>query len=116
MNDSYDIDDLRKNLLTEKHVRLIAAEVASSLLKDQKLHIMSNIDKQRAVTEEKFSERYAILNERLKKTETLCEGLLQSMHKVDSKIDMWVNRGIGVWGLAVALFALLQYGTKLIGN
>jgi hypothetical protein len=35
---------------------------------------------------------------------------------LDRRLEMWVNRGIGVWGLAVTLFALLQYGTKLIGR
>ena len=32
--------------------------------------------------------------------------------KIDRKLEMWVNRGIGVWGLAVTLFTLVQFGGK----
>ena len=34
--------------------------------------------------------------------------------KLDRKLEMWVNRGIGVWGLAVTLFALLQFGSRWV--
>ena len=36
--------------------------------------------------------------------------------KLDRKVEMWINRGIGVWGLAVTLFALVQFGAKLVGS
>lgn len=34
--------------------------------------------------------------------------------KLDNKVERWINRGIGVWGLAVTLFALLQFGAKFV--
>ena len=36
--------------------------------------------------------------------------------KLDRKVEMWINRGIGVWGLAVTLFALVQFGAKFVGS
>lgn len=36
--------------------------------------------------------------------------------KLDRKVEMWINRGIGVWGLAVTLFALVQFGAKFVGG
>jgi len=109
-----DIDERRKNALTEDHVRLIVAEITSSLLKDQKLHLVSYADKLRAATEEKFAERHAVLTERLKKTETHCEDHAQSLHRIDRKIEMWVNRGVGVWALAITLFVLIEFGLKFM--
>jgi hypothetical protein len=32
--------------------------------------------------------------------------------KTDKTLQMWINRGIGVWGLAVTVFAILQFGAK----
>lgn len=31
-----------------------------------------------------------------------------SQQATDRKVDMWINRGIGVWALAATLFALLK--------
>lgn len=28
---------------------------------------------------------------------------------VDKKVDQWINRGIGVWAVAVSLWAFIQY-------
>lgn len=39
-----------------------------------------------------------------------------AVQRVDRKVDSWVNRGIGVWGLAVTVFALLQFVSKAFGN
>ena len=52
--------------------------------------------------------RIGTLEQRIAVTET-------SYAKLDRKVEMWVNRGIGVWGLAVTLFALIQFGAKFVG-
>jgi hypothetical protein len=38
------------------------------------------------------------------------------VNRVDRKVDQWVNRGIGVWAVAVVLFAVMQLGAKLVGK
>lgn len=49
-----------------------------------------------------------------------CEIKLQSnetlIYRVDSKVERWVNRGVGVWALVIVLFAALQLGAKLASN
>lgn len=41
-----------------------------------------------------------------------CEGAVESVRtfaeSTDRKVDQWVNRGIGIWALAVTLFAIYQ--------
>lgn len=64
------------------------------------------------LVEERLSnqgERIGRVEQRIAVTET-------AHSKLDRKVEMWINRGIGVWGLAVTLFALLQYGTKFLGH
>jgi Mg2+ and Co2+ transporter CorA len=34
------------------------------------------------------------------------------LEAVDKKVDQWVNRGIGVWALAVTLWALFEFATS----
>ena len=34
--------------------------------------------------------------------------------RVDSKVERWINRGIGAWGIAVVLFAIVQFGAKAL--
>lgn len=36
--------------------------------------------------------------------------------RVDSKVERWINRGIGAWAVAAALFALIQFGSKWFGG
>ena len=31
-----------------------------------------------------------------------------SMQAIERKVDMWINRGIGVWAVAATLFAVLK--------
>lgn len=62
------------------------------------------------LVEERLSnqgERIGRVEQRVSVTET-------AHAKLDNKVERWVNRGIGVWGLAVTLFALLQFGAKFV--
>lgn len=34
--------------------------------------------------------------------------------RIDSKVERWINRGIGAWGIAVVLFAIVQFGAKAL--
>ena len=61
-------------------------------------------------------ERLSNQGERIGRVEQRVADNETQTQKLDRRLEMWVNRGIGVWGLAVTLFALLQYGTKLIGK
>jgi len=63
-----------------------------------------------------FEERQANQGQRIGAVETKHAVLEQSVHKVDRKVDQWVNRGIGVWALAVLLFTLAQFGAKFFGK
>jgi len=36
--------------------------------------------------------------------------------RIDSKVERWINRGIGAWGVAVVLFAIIQFGEKLFNK
>ena len=35
-----------------------------------------------------------------------------ALHRVDRKIDQWVNRGMGVWAAAAVVFSLVQFWKK----
>lgn len=59
-------------------------------------------------------ERQANQGERIGKVEQQMASLETAHTKLDRTVQMWVNRGIGVWALAVALFSILQYGAKVI--
>lgn len=59
-------------------------------------------------------ERLSNQGERIGRVEQRVSVVETHTQKLDRRLEMWVNRGIGVWGLAVTLFAIIQYGTKLI--
>ena len=59
-------------------------------------------------------ERISNQGERIGKVEQRITANETSHTKIDRKVEMWINRGIGVWGLAVTLFALVQFGTKFV--
>lgn len=61
-------------------------------------------------------ERLSNQGERIGRVEQRMAVAETAHSKLDRKVEMWVNRGIGVWGLAVTLFALVQYGTKFLGH
>lgn len=61
-----------------------------------------------------IEERQTTQGERIGK----CEATLQvhdaGLQRIDSKVERWVNRGIGVWAVAVVVFAMFEMGTKLL--
>jgi hypothetical protein len=57
-------------------------------------------------------ERLANQGERIGRVEQRVVAVETAVGKTDKTVQMWVNRGIGVWSLAVALFALVQFGSK----
>lgn len=59
-------------------------------------------------------ERLSNQGERIGRVEQRVAIAETAHNKLDRKVEMWVNRGIGVWGLAVTLFAIVQYGTKIV--
>ena len=63
-----------------------------------------------------FEERQATQGERIGKCESQMAVHDASLNRIDRKVEMWVNRGIGVWALAVTLFALVQFGSKVMGK
>ena len=42
--------------------------------------------------------------------------LEQAVNKTEMKVERWINRGVGVWALAVVLFAVVQFVSKYIGH
>lgn len=61
-----------------------------------------------------IEERQTTQGERIGKCESAIAVNENSILRVDSKVERWVNRGIGVWALAVMLFALVQFGAKFM--
>lgn len=63
-----------------------------------------------------FEERQANQGARIGVVEQRVAVTEASIGKVDSKVDKWVNRGIGVWAVVAALFTLAQFGAKFLGK
>jgi len=61
-----------------------------------------------------IEERQTMQGERIGKCESALAVQESTIYRVDSKVERWVNRGIGVWAVAVVLFALLQFGAKFV--
>lgn len=61
-------------------------------------------------------ERISNQGERIGKVEQKMAMAEVAHNKLDRKVEMWINRGIGVWGLAVTLFALIQFGSRFVGK
>lgn len=59
-------------------------------------------------------ERLSNQGERIGRVEQRVSVAETAHTKLDNKVERWINRGIGVWGLAVTLFALLQFGAKFV--
>jgi uncharacterized coiled-coil protein SlyX len=59
-----------------------------------------------------IEERQSSQGERIGKCEASIAVHDTMIHKTDKKVDQWVNRGVGVWAMAVTLFALVQFGSK----
>lgn len=63
-----------------------------------------------------IEERQSTMGERIGSLESKTAVHETFLHRVDKKVDQWVNRGMGVWAVAVALLAMLQLGTKFFGK
>lgn len=63
-----------------------------------------------------FEERQANQGERIGKAEQRVAVVETQITKLDNKVEKWVNRGIGVWALAITLFSLMQFGVRLFGG
>jgi hypothetical protein len=61
-----------------------------------------------------IEERQTTQGERIGKCEMAIAVNESSIHRVDTKVERWVNRGIGVWAVAVVLFAVFQVGIKFL--
>jgi hypothetical protein len=61
-------------------------------------------------------ERQANQGERIGRVEQRVSAVETAAAKTDRTVQMWINRGIGVWGLAVLVFTLVQYGSKIVGG
>jgi len=61
-------------------------------------------------------ERQANQGERIGRVEQRVAAVETAAAKTDRTVQMWINRGIGVWGLAVLVFTLVQFGSKFFGG
>lgn len=63
-----------------------------------------------------IEERQSTMGERIGALESKTSVNEDSIYKVDRKVDQWINRGIGVWALMVTLFAVIEFGSKVVGK
>lgn len=63
-----------------------------------------------------IEERQSTMGERIGGCEAKIAVVDSSVGRVDRKVDMWVNRGIGVWAFAALLFTLIQFGFRFMGH
>lgn len=61
-----------------------------------------------------IEERQTTQGERIGKVEAEVAVHETQIQRTDRKVDQWINRGIGVWLAAAALFALVQLGAKFV--
>ena len=54
-----------------------------------------------------IEERQSAQGERIGKAEQRISAVETASTKTDRKVDMWVNRGIGVWAVAVLIFTVV---------
>lgn len=57
-------------------------------------------------------ERQANQGERIGRVEQRVAAVETATSKTDRTLQMWINRGIGVWGLAALIFTLVQFGSR----
>ncbi len=86
----------------------------SNLLSENIVRLESKVDKltdavMRLVL---IEERQTAQGERLGIAEQKIAVNEATVSRVDSKVERWINRGIGAWAVAVVLFAVLQFGAK----
>jgi len=59
-------------------------------------------------------ERQANQGERIGRVEQRVAAVETATVKTDRTVQMWINRGIGVWGLAALIFTLVQFGSRWV--
>jgi len=59
-----------------------------------------------------FEERQANQGSRIGAVESQLSVHDNALHRVDRKIDQWVNRGMGVWAAVAIVFSLVQFWRK----
>lgn len=63
-----------------------------------------------------IEERQTTQGERIGRCESAIAVNEVAIAKTERKVDQWVNRGIGVWLAASMIFAIFQFGAKLMGK
>lgn len=56
----------------------------------------------------RVEERQMSQGQRLGAIEERVSAVEQSASSIDRKVDQWINRGIGMWALAIVLLSLLK--------
>ena len=59
-------------------------------------------------------ERQANQGERIGRVEQRVAAVETATSKTDRTLQMWINRGLGVWGLAALIFTLVQFGSRWV--
>lgn len=59
-----------------------------------------------------FEERQSNQGERLTLLDTRVANIDAAAHKLERKVDQWINLGRGAWALALVLFAIAELGGK----
>lgn len=89
------------NLLSENIIRL---ELKVDKLTDAVMRLILIEERQTAQ-----GERLGVAEQKIAVNES-------TIMRVDSKVERWINRGIGAWAVAVVLFAIVQFGAKIISK
>tara|TARA_R110002126_G_scaffold2017_1_gene11861 strand:- start:493 stop:768 length:276 start_codon:yes stop_codon:yes gene_type:complete len=63
-----------------------------------------------------LEERQSAQGERIGAAEQRIAVNESTLSQVHSKVERWINRGIGAWAVAVVLFAIVQFGAKVISK
>lgn len=61
-----------------------------------------------------LEERQSAQGERIGAAEQRIAITESTLSRVDAKVERWINRGIGAWGIAMVLFAVIQFGAKAL--
>lgn len=61
-----------------------------------------------------LEERQSNMNERIGVAEQRIASSETAITKVDTKVERWINRGIGAWAVAAVLFTLVQFGSSIL--
>jgi len=89
------------NLLSENIIRL---ELKVDKLTDAVMRLILIEERQTAQ-----GERLGIAEQKIAVNEV-------TVARVDSKVERWINRGIGAWAVAVVLFTVVQFGAKVFSK